>query len=412
MAKVITTELQHSGASGANITLDSSKNVTVENNLTVDGTTTLTGAVTLPAGTTSDTLSFRNLIINGAMQVAQRGTSSTTTGTYVADRWKHSFSGHDEAPTIAIHALTSSDTGPWGAGFKKCLQLTNGNQTSGAGAADFFNLMYYFEGQDVANSGWDYKDPNSKITLSFWMKSSVAQNFHGYVRTPDGTAYSYPFETGSLSADDWTKITKTIPGNANLQIDNDNGAGFQLVLYAFGGTDYTATPTLNTWAAYSGSTRTPDQTSTWWTTNDSDIELTGFQLETGSTATDFEHRSYGDELARCQRYYYRINPDANDDILTGTAWTPFQNQAQGIVEFPVTMRARVTALEQSGTATDYQVSYGSGGADCSSVPVFNNGGRNGCGQTFTVSGTPWTVGDAVRPSNKTTDGFLAWSAEL
>ena len=77
MAKVITTELQHSGASGANITLDSSKNVTCENNLTVDGTTTLTGAVTLPAGTTSDTLSHRNIINNGAMQISHRNTSFT-----------------------------------------------------------------------------------------------------------------------------------------------------------------------------------------------------------------------------------------------------------------------------------------------------------------------------------------------
>ena len=95
MAKVITTELQHSGASSANITLDSSKNVTVENNLTVDGTTTLTGAVTLPAGTTSDTLSFRNLIVNGAMKVAQRGSSDTSSaqGYTTVDRWQIGWGG-------------------------------------------------------------------------------------------------------------------------------------------------------------------------------------------------------------------------------------------------------------------------------------------------------------------------------
>ena len=79
------------------------------------------------------------------------------------------------------------------------------------------------EGQDVANSGWNYKDPNSFITLQFWIKSSVAQNFYGYLRTKDGTGQNYKFETGSLSADTWTKIIKTIPGNSNITIDNDTG---------------------------------------------------------------------------------------------------------------------------------------------------------------------------------------------
>ena len=126
----------------------------------------------------------------------------------------------------------------------------------------------------------------------------------------------------------------------------------------------------------------------------------------------YEHRSYGDELARCQRYYHRIHPTANGDVLTGSAWAPFQNVAQGITFFPVDMRTRVTALEQSGTAGDYQVSHGSSGGDCSAVPTFQHGGLNCAATSFTLSGTPWSVGDAVRPSNKNTDGFLAWSAEL
>ena len=360
----------------------------------------------------TNNLSNRNLIINGAMQVAQRGTSSTTDGYGSVDRFSVKSSGADEAPTHA-QVNVASGTTPYTLGFRKALKITNGNQTSGAGAADWMEIGYKIEAQDIANSGWNYLSTSSYITLSYWVKSSVAQTFYGYMFNRDGTIRSYPWSTGSLSADTWTKVTKTIPGYTGLQFDNNNGAGLEIYFPLFNGTDMTNNSrSLNSWATHDGAAQTPDQTSTWYTTNDSTFEITGVQLEVGDYATDFEHRSYGDELARCQRYYHRIHPTANGDVLTGSAWAPFQNVAQGITFFPVDMRTRVTALEQSGTAGDYQVSHGSSGGDCSAVPTFQHGGLNCAATSFTLSGTPWTVGDSVRPSNKTTDGFLAWSAEL
>ena len=110
-------------------------------------------------------------------------------------------------------------------------------------------------------------------------------------------------ETGSLSADTWTKITKTIPGNSNLTFNNDNGEGLLIRWALFRGTANTGTRPLNAWAAYDGSTRYPDVTSTWYTTNDATFEITGVQLEVGSVATYFDHRSFGQELALCERYY-------------------------------------------------------------------------------------------------------------
>ena len=360
----------------------------------------------------TNNLSNRNLIINGAMQVWQRGTSSTTDGYGSVDRFSVKSSGADEAPTHA-QVNVASGTTPYTLGFRKALKITNGNQTSGAGAADWMEIGYKIEAQDIANSGWNYLSTSSYITLSYWVKSSVAQTFYGYMFNRDGTIRSYPWSTGSLSADTWTKVTKTIPGYTGLQFDNNNGAGLEIYFPLFNGTDMTNNSrSLNSWATHDGAAQTPDQTSTWYTTNDSTFEITGVQLEVGDYATDFEHRSYGDELARCQRYYHRIHPTANGDVLTGSAWAPFQNVAQGITFFPVDMRTRVTALEQSGTAGDYQVSHGSSGGDCSAVPTFQHGGLNCAATSFTLSGTPWSVGDAVRPSNKNTDGFLAWSAEL
>ncbi len=252
-------------------------------------------------------LSHRNLIINGDFSVAQRGITTTTTGYQTVDRFSTSSGGTDEAITFAQHALTSSDTGPWEKGLRHSFHITNGNQTGGAGASDKVECFTKLEAQDVASSGWDYTSSSSYITLSFWVKSSVAQNFYGYVLSLDGTSQNYPFETGSLTADTWTKITKVIPGNSNLQFDNNNAEGLRIVWQPFMGTGSTGSLSLNTWAAFNASVRTPNQTSTWWTTNDATFELTGVQLEVGQQATPFEHRSYGDQLQRCLRYYEQMS---------------------------------------------------------------------------------------------------------
>jgi len=293
----------------------------------------------------------KNLVINGAMQVAQRATSSTSSGYYTVDRFQVNYSGTDEAPTQAQVDVASGTT-PYTLGFRKAFKLTNGNQTSGAGAADYLIIRTILEAQDIANSGWNYLSSSSDITLSFWVKSSVAQNFYGTVRSID-TAYVYPFETGSLSADTWTKITKTIPGNSNLTFNNDNGAGLYVSFMPFFGTDYTASSVnLNQWAAYSLSTQTPDYTSTWYTTNDATFEITGVQLEVGSVATDFEHRSFGQELALCQRYFQSIlKLNKYGFMVTYRS----SGRAEGAIRLPVPMRT-TPSLEQT-TGTNYYTLY-------------------------------------------------------
>ena len=281
----------------------------------------------------------KNLIINGAMNVAQRGTSSTSTGYGTIDRINQQFGGTDEAPTFAQVDVVSGTT-PYTNGFRKALMITNGNQTSGAGSSDYIYPQTVIEAQDIANSGWNYTSASSYITISYWVKSSVAQNFYGLITSSDGTAQAYVWETGSLSANTWTKITKTISGNSNLTFNNDNGAGLYVApIRAFDGTDRTGSMSLNAWAAYSGSARTPDQTSTWYTTNDATLEITGVQLEVGSVATDFEHRSFADELAKCCRYFQFLGRD--DRLVYVTQTLGNYNPAQFLV-FPVEMRAAPT----------------------------------------------------------------------
>ena len=244
----------------------------------------------------------RNLIINGDMRIAQRGTSSTSTGYQTVDRITTTTSGGIDNACTYAQVDVSSGTSPYTEGFRKAFKITNGDQTSIA-TNDYVYFTYNFESQDIACSGWNYTSSSSFITLSFWVKSSVAQEFHGYLKTNDGTAQLYSFSTGSLTADTWTKVTKTIPGNSNLQFDNDINTGLLLRIAGYMGTYRTGSLTQDQWAAYNSSVRYPDFTNTWFDTNDATLEFTGLQLEVGPQATPFEHRPYTEEFKLCERYY-------------------------------------------------------------------------------------------------------------
>jgi len=286
----------------------------------------------------------RNLIINGAMVVAQRGTSATTSSGYqTVDRFEANQYGVAESPSQSQSDVASGTT-PYTEGFRKAYKLQNGNQTQADNDA-FIRFKTVLEAQDIANSGWNYVSSSSFITLSFWIKSSVAQNFYGRLQTEDGTARNYPFETGSLTANTWTKVVKTIPGNTSptLQFDNNNGSGLILEIAAWYGTDYTGSMSLNTWATYSD--RTPDfgaAMDDWYLTNDATLEITGVQLEVGPQATAFEHRSFGEELSLCQRYFYKIVADGTNKVR----WFHLLNNSEHYrklnVDFPTIMRTSCT----------------------------------------------------------------------
>jgi hypothetical protein len=365
MAKVITTELQHAGASGANITLDSSKNVTCENNLQVDGNVTVTG--TLPADKLTGALPAisgasltnlpaggkgKNLFINGAMAIDQRRAGATedfsSSYVWVVDRFFAQEEGTQNRITVQ-QVDVAADTDPWNAGFRKAGKITNGNQNDGPVAAAGVHLHYKFEAQDIAQSGWDYTSASSYVQLSFWVKSSVAFTLPFYIRSRDGSARMYS-STQALSANTWTKVTKSIPGDTGgLQIDNNNDRGLELLVAPYYGTDGTASgSTLNAWKAWSSSSRFPDVDTTWWDGDDATIEFTGFKLEVGSSVTDFDFESQAETLRKCQRYYQRYgSPKSftvdNGTFVDATCWAmmlPYDgDDCSGGFPFPVEMRA-------------------------------------------------------------------------
>ena len=291
-------------------------------------------------------LSHRNIIINGAMTVAQYGTSSTSTGKATVDRFGLSTAGVDEAMTQA-QVNVASGTTPYSLGFRKAYKITNGNQTGGAGTSDRCIISYAVESQDNANMGWNYTSSSSYATLSFWAKSSVAQTFYVALTTQDGTQQRYATPLTFTSTDTWTKFTYKIPGASGVQFDNDNDRGLQIYWTLFRGTGTTDNSfTINQWAAYNSSIRYPDITSTWFTTNDATFELTGVQFEVGDTATSFEFRLHAEELARCQRYFQKI------DHRESTGSSGYRYMYYRNISFNTSMRAAPSLIDSTAYNSD------------------------------------------------------------
>ena len=351
----------------------------------------------------------RNIIINGAMRVAQRGTSSTSTGYVTIDRFNTDYGGENEAPTYEQGTVASGTT-PYTEGFRNTWKITNGNQTGGAGSGDYVFVRTKIEAQDLVNSGWNYVSSSSFITLSFWVKSSVAQTFYGRLESVDGSVYNYPYSY-AVSANTWTKVVKTIPGNSNLQIDNNNGSGMEFHWDTFRGSNFSDSGVaLDTWAAYASGTRTPSQTSTWWTTNDATWELTGVQVEVGSQATAFEHRSYGEELELCKRYYQQINGDTGD-------YTGFSAYSESTtsVRIPVQLHPAMRAAFTNSKSGIFRFQGATNDSDDSAYS-FSIEGVNTNFNACTIRNTNYAnMGAADRPGNlqfRSDGASLKFDAEL
>ena len=258
---------------------------------------------------TTGQLANRNIITNGSMIVAQRGTSVATSGFQTCDRW--SFGGNWPGSAITqSQADVGYNSAPYDKGFRKSYKLTNSNQGS-TSSSSHIEITYSFEGQEISNSGWDYVSSSKKITLSFWIKSSVAQTFYGYFRTFPGVDMKYSFPI-VCSTTDWEFKTVSVVGESNFaenlqnSFPNTTSRAMVLRIVPYYGTSYTdAGSVSNAWQNYSAGVITPVYATSWFLTNGATFELTGMQLEVGPVATPFEHRSHGEELRRCKRYYQK-----------------------------------------------------------------------------------------------------------
>ena len=227
---------------------------------------------------------------------------------------------------------------------------------------------------------------------------------------PDSPEQVYPFETGNLSADTWTKVTKTIPGNNNIVVNNDTGEGLKLFINQFWGTDFTDSGrNLNTWGGFSSASRMPDFTSTWYTTNDATFEITGVQLEVGSVATDFEHRSFAQELILCQRYCQKLGAGNGTYDCMATGNGVYNTKAYIPYRLMTSMRS-TPSFTLLGSASDFYYTRDGGEYAVSNITL-DQAGLNMVAVLATVS-TGISNDEGIRLYNINNTGGLLFTAEL
>jgi hypothetical protein len=345
---------------------------------------------------------WRNRIINSQMQIDQRNAGASVTptdGAYDVDRWSMRLS------QASKYTSQQSSTAP--TGFTKSLLVTSSSAYS-VGSGDYFAIEQWIEGYNTADLGWGASGAQT-VTLSFWVRSSLTGTFGGSLRTYAG-GYSYPFSYTISSANTWEQKTVTITG-ATAGTWNTTNSGSIGVAFSLGaGSSYSGT--ANAWAA--STYFQPTGATSVVGTNGATFYITGVQLEKGSTATSFDYRPYGTELALCQRYCYSIFANEGGDNYTrygiGDITTTLNGQAY--MYFPVNMRV-TPSITTTATASDYAVYSAGGIAACSAVPSMQGASSKKIGIVNGTVASGGVVGRAFQLiSNNNTTSYLIFSAEL
>ena len=310
----------------------------------------------------------RNMVINGAMQVAQRATSATGVGastTYpTLDRMKI------VASTSGRATMSQSTDAP--DGFANSLKLECTTADTSIASGEFFLIRQSFEGQDLQQ----FKKGTSsaeKVTVSFYVKGNANATYQVELQDVDNTRYAG--QTFSVTTS-WNRVSLTFVGDTSGAFDNDNAESLRLNIWLHAGATYTGgTFTSNTWQT-TDNQRLDDITS-FLDSTDRTIFVTGWQMEIGEQATPFEHRSFGEEERLCQRYYYRHKSDGSNQNMLGVGVVDSSTAAFMQIVPPVSMRVQPTSMETTGTASDYEVRQGAG-ADivCNSVPTLSGDSTN------------------------------------
>jgi hypothetical protein len=371
-------------------------------------TSGLTGSISEAnggTGTTTGYYGFKNRIINGAMVIDQRNAgasiNNTNTGTqFSVDRW--AVYG-DQISKFSLQQNAGSVTPP--AGFTYYLGMTSSSAYT-VGAAEQFKVYQNIEGYNMADLGWGAAGA-SAVTLSFWARSSLTGTFGGSLINNSNNR-SYPFSYAISSANTWEYKTVTIAGDTTGTWGTTNGTGVAVQFSM--GTGSSKSGTAGAWAA-SNLVSVTGAVSVVGTSG-ATLYLAGVQLEKGSTATSFDYRPYGTELALCQRYYFKTATSSTGGRL-GAGHAATTSTAYMMFNLPVPMRIPPTALEQSGNAAHYGVNYLATGILCSIVPSFVEAASNTVTTTyFTIGSGLFTAGHGVEGGTASSSGFLAWSAEL
>ena len=317
----------------------------------------------------------RNKIINGEFRVNQRNHSgSAGHNAYTLDRWKYARSANTEFSTSQ-----STDTPD---GFANSVKLDCIGANGSTGSADYAYFRYHIEGQDLQelNKG---TSAAKVATLSFYVKCDITGTFAINVVDENSRMCNLTY---TVSNTNWNRYIVTIPADTSGALANNNSTQLSIHFYIIAGSNITSGGSLNSWGAYNSGHLAQGHTANIVST-DHNWYMTGDQLEISDYATPFEHRTYAQELALCQRYFYRL---AGDDTTIATG---HQNGAYGIfpIRYPQEMRAQPTGTAQ--TVTDaYSYYYEGSVARVNSVNLAAHNNRHGNLESTSYNTSNGTVG--------------------
>ena len=281
----------------------------------------------------------RNIVINGAMQVAQRSTSETGLGASSSYPTLDRFKLVNDSSNSGRLTMTQDSSGP--NGFANSLKLDCTTADTSIGSAEVTILRHSFEGQDVQQLKKGTSEAE-KVTVSFFVKGNASATYTCELQdNTNGRTIAQEFSVTTS----FTRVILTFNADTSGTITNDNAERFRFHIFLHGGSNYTGgTFVSNTWASTTTNQRIGDNQTSFFDSTDRTYFITGLQIEVGSVATPFEHRSFGEELALCQRYYHeqfiRVDTASNYSDLRFS------------YDFPVYMRAAPTLTKDTGFSVD------------------------------------------------------------
>ena len=296
----------------------------------------------------------RNMIINGDMNIAQRGTptsaASYTSGGYAAcDRWRLRAISTDEADFV----ISQESDAPTASGFTKSIKIKTNTVESALASDEIFHVSQRIEAQDLQHLKYGTSSA-LPTTLSFWVKAYQTGTYAINVYKPDSPNRQITATYTISASNTWEFKTMTFPGDtAGGGITDDTGTGLQIYWLLATGTDYTGT-TSTSWDNYANGGFANGQAVNIMSSTDNYFYLTGVQFEVGSQATAFEHRSYVEELRLCQRYFVK-------NTLVSGCGKAYNSASDGFrwwVSFPTQMRNTPTMTTSGGTDGGSVASFG------------------------------------------------------
>jgi len=341
---------------------------------------------------------LKNRIINGDFRIDQRNAGASVTPTvdnqYTLDRWRCSLT---QSSKFSVQQNAGSVTPP--VGFTNYLGVTSLSAYSVV-ASDVFGVVQLIEGFNTADLAFGTANART-VTLSFWVRSSLTGTFGGVLNNGIFNR-SYPFTYTISVANTWEQKTVTITGDTtgtwNTTTSASMGAFFSL------GAGSTFSGTAGAWVA--GNILSATGATSVVGTNGATFYITGVQLEQNTSATPFERRMYGQELANCQRYYYRSNSTSNYSPY-GFGWNASSTTGQAVIQHPVQMRVNPTSIDYSLLSSTVI-----GVSEALITTATLSGESSYLRTTLFTSGTGFTTGFFTLTAKASTSSYLGFSAEL